>query len=131
MTGKSDMKPAAIFAGVAVLGGLLFYSSRKKKRCTDLPEIWSEGGPLHLTKSAQDEAYDSARYKIREYMLSNEQYTLADVTMAVADELRDCAWEDLESDKQKQAWSGIKSIVGEVNRRAKADPDAFRASFNE
>lgn len=126
---KEDLKPAAIAAGLVVIGGIALFASRKKRRCEKLPDIWAEEGPLHLTEWAQDEAFESARYKIREYILAGEIYKLSDVQMYVADQLRDCAWEKLETDEQKQVWEGIRQIVNEVNQRAKQDPDGFLQSF--
>jgi len=126
-----DLKPAAIAAGLVVIAGAFLYSAKRKRACTELPGIWSEDGPLHLTREAQDEVMELARYKIREYMLTSGEYTLSDVQMYVADSMRDCAWEKLNTDEQKQVWAGIKHIVNEVNQRAKQNPDGFLQSFSE
>jgi len=128
---NTDIKPAAVAVGVVVVAGVILYSMKKKRSCTELPGIWSKDGPLHLTREAQDEAMELARYKIREYMLTSGEYTLSDVQMYVADSLRDCAWEKLKTDEQKQVWAGVKHIVNEVNQRAKQDPDGFLQSFAE
>ena len=126
---KADFTPAVLLAGALVVGGVILYSARKKSRCTKLPEIWEEDGPLHLTRETVDEALDLARYKIREYIMAGKIYKLSDVQMYVADQLRDCSWENLETDEQKQAWAGIREIVNEVNQRAKENPDEFLGSF--
>ncbi len=126
---KQNLRPAALATGIVVVGGIVLYSMRKKSRCQKLPDIWTEEGPLHMSREAQDDALELARYKIREYVLAGEIYKLSDVQMHVADELRDCAWEKLESDEQKQVWSGIGQIVNEVNQRAKQDPDGFLKGF--
>ncbi len=82
-----------------------------------------------MTREAQDEATELARYKIREYILAGQIYKLSDVQMYVADELRDCSWENLETAEQKEVWGGIREIVNEVNQRAEQDPDDFLTSF--
>lgn len=130
MAGKDEINPLVILAGLAVVGGVLFLSSRSKKKCSELPGIWAPEGPLHLTREAQTEAYEAARYKLREYILSGDEYTLSDVKMYVADSIRDCEWEKLDTDEQKDAWNGIGVIVNEVNERAKADPDEFLKGFS-
>lgn len=126
---KNDIRPAALVAGALVVGGLIALSARKKRRCTELPDIWAEEGPLHLTLDSQDEAYELARYKIREYMLAGEAPKLDEVQTHVAAGLRDCAWDKLETDKQEEVWEGIGQIVADVNARAKKDPDEFLQSF--
>ena len=126
---NKDIQPAVLAAGLVVVGGIVLFSMRKKSRCEKLPDIYAEEGPLHLTEDSQDRAFESARYKIREYILAGEIYKLSDVQLYVADELRDCAWEKLETDEQKAVWSGISQIVNEVNQRAKQDPDGFLKSF--
>ncbi len=126
---KKDLRPAALAAGLVVIGGITLYSMRKKKRCTQLPDIWDEDGPLHLTQEAQDRAFEYARYKMREYILAGEVYKLSDVQMHVADSLRDCKWEKLKTDHQKDVWNGIRDIVNEVNQRVKQDHDGFLKSF--
>lgn len=126
---KKDIQPAVLAAGLIVVGGIFVYSHRKKRRCEKLPDIYSEDGPLHMTQEAQDKAFESARYKLREYMLSGKEYKLSDIELSVADQLRDCAWETLESDEQKAVWEGISSIVNEVNEVAKVDPEGFLKSF--
>lgn len=125
---KDKIQPAVLAAGLVVVGGMVLFSMRKKNRCEKLPDIYAEEGPLHLTPDAQDSAFEAARYKLREYMLSGDEYTLSDVNLYVADELRDCAWEKLETDEQKAVWAGIAQIVNEVNQRAK-NPDEFLKSF--
>lgn len=127
--GKQDLKPAAIAAGLAVVGGIIFFSSKKNHSCKKLPDIWSEEGPLHLTQEAQEDAFKLARYKIREYVLSNENYITSDIVMSVADGLRECKWEKLETDQQKQAWSGIEQIVKSEIQNYKQNPDNWLASF--
>lgn len=126
---NTDLKPGAIAAGLLVAGAVLVFSSRNKRRCTKLPDIHHEAGPLHMTRESQDEALELARYKVREYILAGEIYKLSDVEMYVADELRDCSWENLETTEQKEVWAGIRQIVNEVNQRAEQDPDEFLMSF--
>ena len=126
---KTDFKPAVMLAGVLVVGGVIAFSVRKKRRCTKLPEIWEDEGPLHLTRETVDEAIELARHKIREYVLAGKIYKLSDVQMYVADGLRDCSWENLKTDEQKQAWAGIREVVNDVNQRAKQDPDEFLSTF--
>lgn len=126
---KKDIQPAVLFAGLVVVGGIIIYSQRKRHRCEKLPDIYSKDGPLHLTQEAQDKAFEYARYKLREYILSGKEYRISDIELSVADQLRDCAWEKLESDEQKASWGGISSIVNEVNQMAKADPEEFLKSF--
>lgn len=124
-----NIQPAVLAVGLVVVGGIVLFSMRKRNRCEKLPDIWAEEGPLHLTPEAQDDAFEMARYKIREYILAGEIYKLSDVQMYVADELRDCAWEKPNTDEQKQVWSGLGQIVTQVNARAKQDPDGFLKSF--
>lgn len=127
---KQDLRPAALVAGAVVLGGIVFFSVQKKRGCSNLPNIWAKEGPLHLTQEAQDEAFELARYKLREYMLDEKaEYKLSDIQMYVADSLRDCSWEKLETQHQKDVWRGIGQIVNEVNQRAEQDPDGFLKSF--
>ena len=126
---KKDLQPAVLAAGLVVVGGIVLYSMRKKSRCEKLPDIYAEEGPLHLTEDSQDRAFEAARYKLREYMLSGKEYKLSDVQLYVADELRDCAWEKLKTDEQKAVWTGIGQIVNEVNQRARDDADGFLKSF--
>lgn len=129
MNNRDGLHPAAIGAGIAVVAGIFYFASQKKKACTELPDIWAEDGPLHLTIEAQEEARRLTRYKLREYMLSMGEHTLSDLHMYVADELRDCSWENLETEKMKQVFDGIGHIVSSVNEEAKADREAFLKSF--
>lgn len=126
-----DLRPAALAVGIIVVGGVILYSMKKKKYCTELPGIWTEEGPLHLTEEARDEAFELARSKLLDYMISASDYKLSDIYMYVADSLRDCAWEDLESEQQRQAFGGIKTIVNQVNEEAKQDPDEFRKRYGK
>lgn len=128
MSGR-DIQPAVLGVGLLVIGGLFVFSSRKKRLCKNLPDIWTEEGPLHLTIEAQEDAFELSRNKIREHVIAGGIYKLSDIQMYVADGLRDCAWEKLSTNEQKQVWSGIGEIVNEVNQRAKQDPDAFLKSF--
>lgn len=84
---------------------------------------------MHMTQSSQDQTIELARYKIREHVLAVEKYTLSDIVMAVADGLRECKWENLETDQQKQVWSGIENIVKREIQAYNQDPDAWMASF--
>jgi len=124
-----DLKPAAWAAGIVVVGGIFFFASKKKKSCQELPDIWSDEGPLHMTQDAQDETFELAKYKIREYALSQKGYTLGDIVMSVADGLRECKWEDLETDQQKAVWSGIEQIVKSEINSYEQDPDAWMANL--
>jgi len=121
-----DLQPAAIAAGAIVVGGLLFLGHKKRKRCRQLPGIWEEDGPLHLTPEAQDEAHELAKYKIREYLLSsgNAPTDIEEVVSYVANNMRDCAWDDRETEHQKQVWHGIQLIVEELWEEAQ-DREAF------
>lgn len=127
---RDDLKPAAWAAGILVVGGIVFFASKKKKSCRELPDIWSKEGPLHMTQSAQDETFELAKYKIREHVLSRKGYTLSDIVMAVADGLRECKWEDLETDQQKDVWRGIEQIVKSEIQAYDQDPDAWMASVS-
>jgi hypothetical protein len=129
MSNNLDLRPAAFLAGMAVVGGVLIFSSRKRSACRKLPDIWSEEGPMHLTPSAQDDAFELARYKIREYVLSNAEYKTSDIVMSVADGLRECKWESLETDQQKQVWAGIEQIVKSEIQSYRQNPDSWLASF--
>lgn len=126
---NKGLKPAAIAAGLAVLGGIVFFSSRKRTSCRKLPGIWSSEGPMHLTQEAQDDAFELARYKIREYVLSEEDYKTSDIVLAVADGLRECKWENLETEQQEDVWSGLEQIVKSEIQLYKQDPDGWLASF--
>lgn len=128
-TTLKDLRPAAIAAGAVVVTGLLLMARKERKKCEKLPGIWDEDGPLHLTEEAQEDAFDLARSKFREYILQGESIeSLNDISMHVADSLRDCNWEELETKQQLQAWDGIKSIVNQVNEEAR-DQEAFLRSF--
>ena len=131
MASNNDKEALVAIVGLAVVGGIFLLSSRAKEKCTELPDIWAPSGPLHMTREAQDSAYEAARYKLREYILAGTGYTLSDVKLYVADSIRDCEWEKLDTDRQKDVWNGISSIVNEVNQRAKDDPDEFLKSFSE
>lgn len=129
MANKTDLRPAALAAGLVVIGGIILFSKKKKAACLELPEIWSEDGPMHMTQESQDEAFDLTRYKIREYVVSTKPYTRSDIVMAVADGLRECKWESLETDQQKEVWAGIEQIVKTEIQAYNQDPDAWMASF--
>jgi len=124
---KTDMRPAVLIAGAVVIGGVALFATKKRNSCRKLPDIWSEEGPLHLTPDAQDDAIRLAKYKIREHVLSREPYTLADIVMSVADGLRECKWEDLETEQQRQAWAGIEQIVKSEIKAYEQNPDAWNA----
>ncbi len=126
---KTDLRPAALAAGIFVIGGVVLFSRKKRKACLELPDIWSEEGPMHMTQGSQDEAIELTRYKIREYVLSAKSYTRSDIVMAVADGLRECKWENLETDQQKQVWEGIEQIVKSEIQAYNQSPDAWMASF--
>lgn len=124
-----DLQPAAIAAGVVAVAGVILFARKERKKCKELPGIWDEDGPLHLTEEAQEDAFDLSRSKFREYILQGEEVeSLNDISMHVADSLRDCNWEELETKQQLQAWEGIKSIVKQVNEETK-DTEAFLRSF--
>jgi len=125
---NEDINPAVLAAGILVVGGIVFFASKKKRSCRELPDIWSEEGPLHMTQPAQDETFELAKYKIREYALSRKGYTLSDIVMSVADGLRECKWEDLKTDQQKDVWKGIEQIVKSEIQSYEQDPDAWMAS---
>jgi len=125
---NEDINPAVLAAGILVVGGIYYFSTKKKKSCRELPDIWAEEGPLHMTQSAQDETFELAKYKIREYALSRKGYTLSDIVMSVADGLRECKWEDLKTDQQKDVWKGIEQIVKSEIQSYEQDPDAWMAS---
>lgn len=131
MIKEKDVQPIVLAAGLIAVGGLFLFASRKKRRCEKLPGIYTEDGPIHLTKISQDRAFEAARYKLREYILAGEEYNLSDIVLYVADELRDCSWENLKTDEQKAVWSSIMQIVNEVNQTAKDDPEEFLKSFHE
>lgn len=126
---KENIQPIVLAAGLIALGGVVLFAAKKKKKCEKLPSIYTEEGPIHLTQASQDQAFEAARYKLREYMLANEEYKLSDIVLHVANELRDCAWDKLKTDEQKAVWSGITQIVNEVNQLAKNDPEGFLKSF--
>lgn len=128
---KTDMKPAALAAGIFVIGGIMLFSSKKKKACQELPGIWSEEGPIHMTQESQNEAFELTKYKIREYVLSAEEYTRADIVMSVADGMRECEWEKLKTDQQKEVWSGLEQIVKSEIQAYNQNPDAWMASLSD
>jgi len=124
MSAKNDIQPAAIAAGVVVLGGIIFLSHKKKSDCKRLPNVYSEAPPLFLTKRTQEKAVAEAKRKIREYVFSKEQYTAKDIAMSVANSIMDCDWSNLETDRQRSAWSSINKIV-------QAEIDAYQANPNQ
>lgn len=129
-TTLKDLRPAAVAAGVVAVAGIILFAGKERRKCTRLPGIWDESGPLHLTEDAQDEAFDLARSKFREYILKGDAIeSLNDISMHVADSLRSCDWENLETKQQIQVWDGIKTIVNRVNEEA-SDTEAFLRSFN-
>ncbi|MHC4433930.1 MAG: hypothetical protein ACYTBS_18980 [Planctomycetota bacterium] len=81
-----------------------------------------------MTQEAQDEAFRLAKYKIREYVLSNADYKISDIVMSVADGLRECKWESLETDHQKQVWAGVEQIVKSEIQAYKQDPNGWMAA---
>lgn len=126
---NDDLRPAAVAAGVLVVGGVFLFARNKKRSCTHLPGIWDERSKLHLTKDAQDEAIRLAKYSIREHVLSKEGYTLKDIVETVACGLRECDWTELNTDQQKQAWEGVEQIVKSEINSYNSDPDLWMAGF--
>jgi len=124
MPAKNDIQPAAIAAGVVILGGIIFLSQKKKSDCKRLPDVYSEAPPLFLTKSAQEHAVAEAKRKIREYVFSKEQYNANDITMSVAKSIMDCDWENLETDRQR-------SVMSSINKIVQAEIDAYQANPNQ
>ncbi len=129
MARKNKIRPEVVGAGVAVVGGVIFFSWRKRRRCKKLPKIWAEEGPIHLTNSTQDEVFDLTEHKIREYALAGEEFTVDDITMAVANELKDCDWSDRKTVQQREAWSSIKLIVKKEIELYQNDPDLWMDSM--
>ena len=127
---KENLQPIAIAAGVLVAGDILMYSMKRKARCTKLTNIYSEDSALKISEEYQKIAFESAKNKLRELMSAGDMdYTIEDIQLYVANQLRECDWKSLKTDEQKSVWNGIKKIVSEVNDLAKADPDKFLSSF--
>jgi hypothetical protein len=126
----NEIKPTALLAGLAVLGGVMLFASKKKKQCTELPGIYDEESPLHITEEYHAQAYQAAKMRIRDNLLTKQgPSSLTDTKLHVAKQLRQCDWEKLTTFQQKAVWNAISVIVEEVNALAIADPEAFQLSF--
>ena len=125
---RIKIRPEVLGAGAAVIGGVLFFSMRKTRRCKRLPNIWTEEGPIHLTNDAQDEVFDLTEHKIREYVLADEEFTVDDIVMAVANELKGCNWDNRKTVQQREVWDSIRLIVRkeiEISPRSPVAPPRF------
>ena len=125
---KDELRPLAIVAGVGVGLGIIYLATRKKSKCKELPGIWAEGD-LHLSEEAQDEAFRLARRKMANQLMASGTYTLSETQAYVADNLIECDWENRKTDKQKQVWKSIGTIVARVAKEAKPDPYAFATKY--
>jgi hypothetical protein len=128
MPTKNELRPVAIVAGVGVGLGIIYLATRKKSKCKELPSIWTEND-LHLSEGAQDEIFRLARRKMANQLMATGTYTLAETQAYVADNLIECDWEDRKTDKQKQVWRSIGTIVARVAEEAKSDPYAFATKY--
>jgi len=118
MANKDELRPLAIVAGVGVGLGIIYLATRKKSKCKDLPGIWADED-LHLTEEAQTEAFRLARLKMANQLMASGTYTLSGTQEYVADNLIECDWSDRKTDKQKQVWRAIGTIVARVAEEAK------------
>ena len=128
MADKNELKPLAIVAGIGVGLGIIYLATRKKNKCKELPGTWSEDD-MHLTERAQDEAFSLARRKLANQLMATGTYTLAETQEYVADNLVECDWDDRKTDKQKQVWRSIGTIVARVAEESKPDPYAFATKY--
>lgn len=128
MANKDELRPLAIVAGVGVALGIVYLATRKKSKCKELPGIWVEED-LHLTEEAQEEAFRLARRKLASQLMATGTYTLAETHEYVADHLIDCDWSKRDTEKQKQVWRGIGTIVARVTEEAKLDTYAFATKY--
>ncbi len=128
MANKDELRPIAIVAGVGVGLGIIYLATRKRSKCKELPGIWEEDD-LHLSDDAQDEVFRLARRKMANQLMSSGTYTLAETQEYVANHLIECDWEHRKTDKQKQVWRAIGTIVARVAEEAKPDPYAFATKY--
>lgn len=126
----NDIKPVALIAGLAVIGGLLLFKRHERISCEELPDIYDENSPLGITEDYHDQAYHAARARIRAIIQSDgEAESITDTKLYVANQLKDCDWSKLTTHEQKRVWNAISTIVEDVTAQAQADNDAFLQSF--
>ncbi len=128
MVNKDKIKPLAIGVGVAVGVGVIYLATRKRSKCKELPGIWEEDD-LHLSEEAQDEAFRLARRKLANQLMATGTYTLAETHEYVANHLIECDWSERKTDKQKQVWRAIGTIVARVAEEARSDSYAFATKY--
>lgn len=130
-----DDRNAMIALGIATgVGMLAFFTGRRIVRtCTDLPDVWSEEKPLHLTVQAQKKALDFIRRKYRDYMISGpleDNYSTDAMHLEVANYIQKCNWKSLPSLKAREVWDGLRMLVKSVEKEAESNPEAFLASVD-
>jgi len=134
MAKKSDgLSTGAIAAGAAVAIGIVYFATKSKSKCSRLPGIWKEEGPLHLTEDALSDADDYVRRRMREYIISGAGINRADLQLEVAHHLEDCKhWGNQEkmSDKQKQVWEALGDLISRIKSEADFDTERFLSSID-
>lgn len=131
---SSGIRPEAIAAGVAVTLGIAWLATRKKSKCKNLPGIYNEKGPLHISQPSYDEADRYIRLRIRDHITANAPLNAADIQVEAANELEECDnWGDSTkmSDNQKAVWKTIKFIYDRAHSAAEADSEKFLKDLAE
>lgn len=128
-----EVHPIAVGAGAMVIVGSIFLFNRKKKRCTEFPDIFKDAGDdggLPLTQSAQNDAIYYTRQIVRSTMFADQPILPASIQLQVAKKLEPkCDWVNLKTDKQKTVYSAIGKIVTRIVVDAKDDPEFFLSTF--
>lgn len=127
---SDKIQKITILTGILVAGGFFAFSARKKVRCSNQKGIYDpDNGPLFITESAADQIEDRARKRIKTLLLSKEVIDLAEIKLQVANDIRECDWENLKTDEQRAVWNAISKIVNAVSDAADANRDEFHNSF--
>jgi len=131
MAKDQSIRPAALAVGAGVTLGILYFATRKKRRCKEMSGIWSKHPPLHLTEDAQEEAFAFSRHRLASYLVGNESYKLSDITLETAEHLEDdCDWEGKLTKRQEEVLEGLDKVVRKVSDEAKAmGPAIFAAKY--
>lgn len=105
---------------------MLYAYRRRVRRCTEFDGIWKspgKSGGLYLTEDALREVRDISKEKIESVRISGDPIDPNEIAIETAEDLVECDWTDLNTDKKRQVLSSIRMVVD--NLIAKMPPEGF------
>ena len=130
MESPANYRPTAILAGALVVSGSFFLFRKNKKRCSELTGIYKEKGPIFLTESAQSRVRGLVKNEIYEFATAQALFSEKEVSLRVAQELRNCDWSGDLNTIRRRVLMSIQEIVNSEKKIYEKDPAAWVESFD-